>query len=143
MAELLRVVCDISGEQPDDPSEASLLERALVVEVTPQTLELMRGDPRVQKIFDELDLADEDQANLFNTLDIDGNGKIDMQELCGGIAKIRGEACRSDIISINLMMQDIRAELRTCMASFLRRLHKQEDLLKRIRDSSEHFSEVC
>merc|ERR1712217_589399 len=61
-------------------------------------------------ILRELDIADQDQFDLFDTLDVDGNGYIDLEELVAGIAKLRGDARRSDIISVSLMMRALQAD---------------------------------
>lgn len=102
----------------------------------------MRNDATVQQVFDDLDLADEDQFCLFQTLDADGSGAVDLEELCSGISKLRGDACRSDIVSINFMIQGVRSELRTCNARFPRRMYKQEAMIAEVRSLHEPMSEV-
>jgi len=151
MAQLLKVVCEIYDDNAveDDSHERGVqclqdvFDRAPWMEITPEMFEVMRYDPRVQKIFDDLDLADEDQFILFQTLDVDHSGSIDLEELCSGIAKLRGDACRSDIISINFMIQGVRTELRSSMTRFLKRLYKQEELITELRALQEPLSEIC
>merc|ERR1719277_2522410 len=100
--------------------------------MTPEIFNQMRNSTTVQRIFEELDIADDDQSKLFETLDVDGSGTVDLEELCSGISKLRGDACRSDIITINFMLQNMQSEMQGCMNSFVRRLHKQEEILDEI-----------
>uniref|UniRef100_A0A7S2IPC6 EF-hand domain-containing protein n=1 Tax=Zooxanthella nutricula TaxID=1333877 RepID=A0A7S2IPC6_9DINO len=97
------------------------------MEITPEVFDKLRSDPKVCTIFDELDIADDDQYNLFAMLDVDGSGTIDLHELCDGIMKLRGDACRSDIIAINYMLQALQVHVHGFNQSFLHKLQSQED----------------
>jgi len=112
-----------------NPQIQDIFELAAELEIDRSAFERMRMDPRAQKILDELDIADEDEDNLFSTLDCDNSGCIDIEELCAGIAKLRGDTCRSDIVSINFLVQEVRSEVRGYMTHLMRRMQQHEDVL--------------
>eukprot|EP00913_Durusdinium_trenchii_P003800 g3519.t1 len=55
-------------------------------------------DRTVQTLMDELDLPP-DRANLFEVIDADGSGTMDVTELVQGMLKIRGEVKKSDTVA--------------------------------------------
>lgn len=95
-------------QDTENMSLADLVEVASTMEITPGLFAKLRATPKVQDIFRELDVADEDQCNLFETLDADGGGTIDVEELCEGIAKLRGDARRSDVIGIMWQIRNLQ-----------------------------------
>jgi len=64
--------------------------------------------------------------NLFDTLDVDGDGSIDIEELCEGISKLRGDARKSDVVALNLMVQKLHQEMRNHMDTTLKVLQAHE-----------------
>merc|ERR1712226_1760810 len=85
-----------------------------------------RSNDAIASIFRDLDLADDDHYNLFETLDADGGGTIDMEELFSGVAKLRGEAKKSDIIAINLLVQRVQEDVATLLRSLRSSKMKRE-----------------
>merc|ERR1719272_319620 len=79
------------------------------MEMTPEFFEELREYREFQDILCTLDIADEDQLDLFDTLDVDGGGTLDFEELIMGIAKLRGDARRSDIVSVGLLLRSMQA----------------------------------
>merc|ERR1712232_1260043 len=77
--------------------------------ITPELFENLRGFREFQNILNDLDISDEDQLDLFDTLDVDGGGTIDLEELIVGISKLRGDARRSDIIGVSLIVRNIQS----------------------------------
>ena len=65
------------------------LKHAENLEITPEIFEKLRGRDDIMCIFNDLDLADDDQFNLFETLDADGGGTIDMDELFAADGRTR------------------------------------------------------
>merc|ERR1719188_350974 len=99
------------------------------VQITPEFFTYLRSYKEFQEILRDLDVADEDQLDLFETLDVDGGGTIDLEELITGIAKLRGDARRSDIVgvglivrSVQLAMNDFHETATTLMTSHQKRL---------------------
>merc|ERR1712232_484007 len=81
--------------------------------ITPDLFETLRSFREFQNILNDLDISDEDQLDLFDTLDVDGGGTIDLEELIVGISKLRGDARRSDIIGVSLIVRNIQSALIT------------------------------
>lgn len=52
------------------------------------------------------------KVDLFDTLDVDGGGTIDLDEMIIGISKLRGDARRSDIVGVGLKVRSIQADLK-------------------------------
>jgi len=100
----------VDGVMPKSPEK--MLQAASEIEITPEIFEEVRQREGVAEIFSDLALADEDTFNLFETLDADGSGTLDMEELFEGIAKLRGDARRSDVIANNVMLHKLHSELR-------------------------------
>jgi len=87
------------------------LDDLMRIQLTPDFFEVVRGMSEFQDILRDLDISDEDQFDLFETLDVDGGGTIDLEELIQGIAKLRGDARRSDIVSVSLMVRSLQSNI--------------------------------
>eukprot|EP00927_Polykrikos_kofoidii_P049661 TRINITY_DN4369_c0_g1_i2.p1 TRINITY_DN4369_c0_g1~~TRINITY_DN4369_c0_g1_i2.p1 ORF type:complete len:645 (+),score=93.48 TRINITY_DN4369_c0_g1_i2:71-2005(+) len=66
---------------------------------------------RFREILCELDVAEEDQMGLFDTLDVDKGGSLDIEELITGVSKLRGDPRRADIISVGLTVGLLQSNL--------------------------------
>jgi len=55
----------------------------------------------------ELDIAPENQGDLFDTLDSDRGGTLDITEIIDGISKLRGNPKKSDVISVLLSVRHV------------------------------------
>lgn len=86
-----------------------LFHRAAQIEITPDIFERLRHSRSFADICSDLEVADEDHFNLFETLDIDSSGTIDVAEFVEGISKLRGGARRSDIVGVSFMVQRLGA----------------------------------
>jgi len=106
----MKSLASLSSEVPQ--SAQKLLLEASDLVITPAILDEVRRRPGVNDIFHDLALADEDTLNLFETLDSNGSGAIDMGELFDGIAKLRGAPCRSDVVALNVMLQKFQSEFK-------------------------------
>jgi len=125
MVELVMVVWDMyqmeQEEVDHNPTSENLTLTQLVrlaapMEISPALFEKLVQTKKVREILSDLDVAEEDQANLFETLDVDGSGTIDVEELCEGISKLRGDARRSDIIAVNLQIRNLQWSLHHMMS---------------------------
>merc|ERR1712137_324940 len=67
--------------------------------ITRETFLLVVQDPKVQAIFDDLEIQSEGRARLFDVLDADGSGTLGLRELVQGLLQVRGEAQRSDVLA--------------------------------------------
>lgn len=88
------------------------VEDALKIQITPDFFEHgLISDAGFKEVLHDLDIPEEEQLDLFDTLDVDGGGTIDIEELIEGIGKLRGEAKRSDIVAVKLVVRDIQASI--------------------------------
>jgi len=69
-------------------------------------------DPLVSGAIDDLEVNISDRIELFDVLDSDGSGCIDIGELISGIMKLRSSETKHDIVAIILGMRGIRDTLR-------------------------------
>lgn len=142
-ASLVRLVWDIFQERggPQDKELASLPARptaqqisdvASKMQITPEIFDLLKRCAQFQEILTDLDVSDEDQLDLFETLDFDGSGQLDLQELILGISKLRGDARRADIVAVGLMMRSMQHALLDFEASVTASLQTQEKKLREL-----------
>jgi hypothetical protein len=90
-------------------------------------------EARFREVLCELDIAEEDQMDLFDTLDVDAGGSLDIEELLTGIAKLRGDPRRADVISIGLTLRSMQHTSQQFETSIRRTLENQNDLLSNIK----------
>jgi len=79
--------------------------------ITPEIFEALLVDPDFREILRDLDIPDEEHIDLFDTFDIDGGGTLDLEELIQGIWKLRGDARRSDMVSVGLMVRNLQVAI--------------------------------
>eukprot|EP00929_Paragymnodinium_shiwhaense_P064365 TRINITY_DN3222_c1_g1_i1.p1 TRINITY_DN3222_c1_g1~~TRINITY_DN3222_c1_g1_i1.p1 ORF type:complete len:794 (-),score=107.64 TRINITY_DN3222_c1_g1_i1:152-2533(-) len=83
------------------------IDRAMFVQVI--------RDPEVKEILDEFDICSGDGASLFDVIDADGSGELDVQELVVGLSKLRGGADKSDVVASLLGVRALQRLLREYM----------------------------
>ena len=67
-------------------------------EITKEMFLLIIQDRGVQKLMNELDLPP-DRANMFEIIDADGSGTLQLPELLHGLLKMRGDISKSDAVA--------------------------------------------
>jgi len=108
--ELVEFVWRVHAGKSEGP--AVDIDKLCDMEMTADFFNELREHIEFQDLLQALDVSDEDQIDLFDTLDVDGSGTLDITEMITGISKLRGDARRSDIIGIKLMARAIQAELK-------------------------------
>merc|ERR1712241_1160711 len=68
-------------------------------------------DPEAPKLLEDLDVAEEDRIGLFDVLDADGGGTLQLLEIIRGVLKLRGEPRRSDVVQVGLMLRSLQETL--------------------------------
>lgn len=68
------------------------------IEISKELFLVVIQDHSVQSLMDELDLPP-DRANLFEVIDADGSGTLQITELVQGLLKIRGDISKSDTVA--------------------------------------------
>eukprot|EP00927_Polykrikos_kofoidii_P021102 TRINITY_DN20098_c0_g3_i1.p1 TRINITY_DN20098_c0_g3~~TRINITY_DN20098_c0_g3_i1.p1 ORF type:complete len:642 (-),score=93.87 TRINITY_DN20098_c0_g3_i1:26-1951(-) len=101
--ELLELVASIRKSTASGDTSVDLLSWQISAEHFQELCEI----PRFRDILAELDIAEEDQMDLFETLDVDGGGTLDAVEIINGINKLRGDPRRADIISVSLTLRSM------------------------------------
>jgi len=85
---------------------------------------LVIQDRNVQALMDDLDLPP-DRANLFEVIDADGSGTMDVTELVQGMLKIRGDVKKSDTVATLLAtkaLQEMVSEMRNTLSDLESRM---------------------
>jgi len=99
------------------------------IQITPELFDHLRSYREFQDLLTDLDVSDEDQLDLFETLDVDGGGTIDLEELIVGICKLRGDARRSDIVGVSLIARSLQGAVTRFEESAMELLRNQSDTL--------------
>ena len=97
---------DEHDAEPHTPKVNTYIHKALYTEdgmhdkiaITKELFLLIIQDRSIQKLMNDLDLP-HDRANLFEIIDADGSGTLQITELLQGLLKIRGEISKSDTIA--------------------------------------------
>merc|ERR1712018_1081880 len=100
--------------------------------MSPSFFDKLLSMSEFKDILKSLDVAYEDQLDLFETLDVDGGGTIDLEELIVGICKLRGDARRSDIVGVSLIARSLQMAMLRFEERTLAQLRDQSKRLKRI-----------
>jgi len=90
-------------------------EVANEISVSKELFLLMVQDRSVQNLMDDLELPP-DRATLFDSIDADGSGTLQLGELVQGLLKIRGELNKSDTVAALLAtkaLQNVVVEMRS------------------------------
>eukprot|EP00927_Polykrikos_kofoidii_P021100 TRINITY_DN20098_c0_g2_i1.p1 TRINITY_DN20098_c0_g2~~TRINITY_DN20098_c0_g2_i1.p1 ORF type:complete len:608 (-),score=78.06 TRINITY_DN20098_c0_g2_i1:164-1957(-) len=82
-AELLELVRKKTSSGRPGHSAADLLS----CQITAELFNELCQNPRFRDLLCELDIAEEDQVDLFDTLDVDGGGILDAMELINGLQR--------------------------------------------------------
>jgi len=81
------------------------------LEVSRGLFETVIEDPEVRHLLEDLDLKFCDRGNLFDALDADGSGFLEIGELIEGLMKVRGPATKSDMVASSLGIRAIQKSL--------------------------------
>jgi len=83
----------------------------LDIEISKESFHLILQDPEVQQLMDSLGIPPQ-RADLFDILDADASGGLQVTELVQGLLKVRGETRKSDIVGSYLGIRAIQESLR-------------------------------
>lgn len=129
MAEVL-----ITPEHVTDQEVSRLLQFAssedveeLDLKITRQVFLVALQDPSVHHHMDQLDLPP-DRLNMFDILDADGSGSLEVRELITGLLRVRGEARKSDAVAALLAIRAVQDMIRQLEAKVCDRLGERPPL---------------
>ena len=77
------------------------------MELTRNDFEALLERAEFVDILNDLDIDEEDHNGLFDVLDVDNSGTLDVDEIISGLRKLRGEPRKSDIVSVLLMVRHV------------------------------------
>lgn len=99
------------------------------LQITPEFFADLRCYGEFQDLLRDLDIADEDTLDLFDTLDVDGGGTIDLEELLTGLSKLRGDARRSDIVSVGLIVRSLQVSVQNLESKVVKQLKAHKEVM--------------
>merc|ERR1712032_850240 len=108
---------------------------ASALEISPSLLAQCVRQPGFNELLKELDIPEEDVANLFDTLDVDGSGTVDLAELVFGLKQLRGDLRRSDIIAVSLAVQRVMSLVANFQCTTMDILEEYNGRLHSLRNS--------
>jgi hypothetical protein len=82
-------------------------------EVTREMFHRALTDPEVVRLIEDLDINVGDPSDLFDAVDADGSGQIDVGELITGIMKLLSGETKCDTVALVLASRHIRNSLQT------------------------------
>eukprot|EP00927_Polykrikos_kofoidii_P044081 TRINITY_DN38149_c0_g1_i1.p1 TRINITY_DN38149_c0_g1~~TRINITY_DN38149_c0_g1_i1.p1 ORF type:complete len:769 (+),score=119.96 TRINITY_DN38149_c0_g1_i1:81-2387(+) len=126
MRELVSVVyAAAAGDvDPADVEVESVLEKANLIMIKPEVFDTLVGNGQFIRLLRDLDVGEDDFHDLFDTLDTDASGSVDLEEMVSGIVKLRGDARRSDMIQGILLMRSLQDQLGKLGAHIVKREEK-------------------
>merc|ERR1719210_2959486 len=89
-----------------------IFEKGKEMQITRDMFDHCRQQTKFCEILSDLDVSDDEQFDLFDTLDADGSNSIDLEELIDGISKLRGDARRSDVVALNFVLKNVQSDMK-------------------------------
>mmetsp|Transcript_19006 Transcript_19006/g.40866 ORF Transcript_19006/g.40866 Transcript_19006/m.40866 type:complete len:840 (+) Transcript_19006:202-2721(+) len=129
IAQLEGISCLSNNTTIDLVLGSSDWDELMELQLTPEFFSRLQDYSEFHDILDDLDVADEDKIDLFGTLDVDQSGTIDLEELVVGIAKLRGDARRSDIVGVSLMTRAIQQSINNMERQVNEKIEAQREAL--------------
>lgn len=105
------------------------------ISITEQFWRAFIEERDVRDILSELGLSQDDTTDLFIILDADKSGTLDLEEIVSGILKVRGDAKRSDVVTVGLLVQATHEALRNFEFLLIRMLQDQNNMLLKMAHS--------
>eukprot|EP00929_Paragymnodinium_shiwhaense_P037068 TRINITY_DN19813_c0_g2_i1.p1 TRINITY_DN19813_c0_g2~~TRINITY_DN19813_c0_g2_i1.p1 ORF type:complete len:843 (+),score=208.59 TRINITY_DN19813_c0_g2_i1:118-2646(+) len=123
-----------TGDNGVGAQNAALAEFNL--QVSRSMFEKVVCEKEVSGILDDLEIGNGDRRELFDVLDADGSGNLDLQELISGLLKLRGGADKSDVVAALLC---IRALQRSTKEQMTQIYEQGSELLERHDELADHI----
>merc|ERR1712056_89209 len=62
-------------------------------------------DPEMIQMLEDVQIDPSTKFEIFDVLDVDMNTELSLEELIGGLMRLRGSICKSDIIAIRMKVR--------------------------------------
>jgi len=82
------------------------------VEIERSVFELAMSEPDMLEILEELDICVEDTSKVFDTLDSNGDGSLQMNELVEGLMQMRGPADKLDMMQMAVTVRQMQVSVK-------------------------------
>jgi len=100
------------GERDNnEDSSASVPASTARVDVSREVFEVVVMEPDMQSILEDLEVGVEDTGKVFDTLDVNGDGNLQLHELVNGIMQLRGPADKLDMMRTMQTVQTMKVTL--------------------------------
>merc|ERR1711920_985664 len=86
-------------------------------------------------LLEDLEISVSNHTKLFDIIDSNGSGTLDVGELIEGLMKLRGPADKGDVVCAALMVRSTQRHLRRLEADLYKRHEKYEAAQERLRQS--------
>lgn len=106
-----RIMLLATGRDPEVLSEH--LDTIMNAQVPRETVDQVIHDPLAKQALIDLDINPLDHGRLSDIFDPDNGGTIGVMDIAAGIRRLRGEARRSDVVCIDLMIRHVQSILVT------------------------------
>merc|ERR1712032_400957 len=93
------------------PTQGFSYDSAVKCSISKDVFEDTLNNPEAQQLLADLDVAEEDRMDLFDVLDADNGGTLHLYEIIRGVLKLRGEARRSDVVQVTLMVRSLQESM--------------------------------
>lgn len=103
----------------DEDDLGPLVGANLSMEITREMFRDVVSEPAMEALLQDLEISVSDPMSLFDTLDADESGSLDISELIRGIMKLRGTADKSDVIASLLSIRSVQKTLKKFEAKVL------------------------
>jgi hypothetical protein len=120
VATLIRILWQKAQER-SEVKMSECLEEVAALDIPCDVVQAAVLTPEACEALVNLDICEDDHAHLADILDPDNGGSLGVLDIMDGLARLRGEPRRSDIISIDLMVRalqtavsDVHREVRRC-----------------------------
>eukprot|EP00927_Polykrikos_kofoidii_P038333 TRINITY_DN3266_c0_g3_i1.p1 TRINITY_DN3266_c0_g3~~TRINITY_DN3266_c0_g3_i1.p1 ORF type:complete len:800 (+),score=118.95 TRINITY_DN3266_c0_g3_i1:86-2401(+) len=127
LRKFVRKICNTSEDDPSETVRENCLDRirnfcgigqleqpmqfmpsCRNMTITREQFEEVIMRPDISGMLDDMDVNVFDRMDLFDILDADGSGEVDMVEILGGMMKLRGGADKSDIVALLLRVRALQ-----------------------------------
>eukprot|EP00415_Alexandrium_ostenfeldii_P001564 UN1564 len=95
----------------EDRLDLDDFEEVVYTKISKEVFDKAMCDEAAQHLLEELDIPEGDRTGLFDVLDADGGGTLQLDEIIGGIVKLRGDPRRSDVIHVGLVLHILQEQV--------------------------------
>merc|ERR1711972_1168982 len=93
----------------------------LNMSVSREVFDEVLRDPQVKDLLEDLEISVSNHSKLFDIIDSNGSGSLDVGELIEGPMKLRGPADKGDVVCAALMVRSTQRHLRKLENDFQKR----------------------